>query len=359
MKARNRRCSTPAEAAGTRWTRSPRALRSPPRTNVNDLDAGVTVQIASATITYFLPGTAATPPSPSKAWLVLSGSGLPYAAQSGSNAGSNEDYQKTLPPSDFTLTLPGAKPVPAMLAGQRGPDDESGDSGSWGLMAGDYYWEVPAGTRAGTLNVHLPAELAAQPGYYGGHWGLVTEVRVEGKVPSTQVAFAPLAYQAPTNGGTNPPPWAPNAGSGSAPCTGHLKTASTKLVARAGSGSGTLFVLIGVIVVLLAVLGAIGYRGFGRRRIAPALARVAASPAERTAQQRGRPPTWPLFSAPPLAQKVPRLVAGPRDPPKLFRLTLRSWPGSRSLPHHRQRGRRSYRCRRSPRRCQTGLSRCR
>lgn len=251
---------------------------------VNDLDAGVTVQITSATLTYFLPGTAATPPSPSKAWLVLFGAALPYnAAPGGPNDDSNEDYQKTLPPSDFTLTLPGAKPMAAMLTGQGGPDDESGNSGGWGLFGGDYYWDVPAGARAATLDIHLPAELAAQPGYYGDHWGSVTEVPVEGKIPSTQVAFAPVPYQAPPSGATNPPPWAPNPGGGSVPSPGHQKTASGKLVARASSGGGTLFVLVGAIVVLLAVLGAIAFRGFGRRRVLPALARATASPAERAA----------------------------------------------------------------------------
>ena len=63
----------------------------------------------------------------------------------------------------------------------------------------------------------------------------------------------------------------------------HTETASGKLVARASSGGGTLFVLVGAIVVLLAVLGAIAFRGFGRRRVLPALAPATASPAERAA----------------------------------------------------------------------------
>jgi hypothetical protein len=322
--------------------------------SVNDLNAGVTVDISSVALTCFLPGSPATPPSPSKAWLVLSGSALPYAAQNGSNAGSNEDYQKTLPPSDFTLTLPGGKPTPAMLSGQGGPDDESGNTGGWGLMGGDYYWEVPGDMRSATLKVHLPAELLAQPGYYGGHWGSVTEVQVEGNIPSTLVAFAPVAYKPPASGGTNPPPSAANPAANPEPGAGPLKTASTKLVGRASSVSGTLFVFIGLVVVLLAVLGVIGYRGHGRRRIVPALARITASPADRTAADVAAFLPSPVAAGPQPARETAEPTESPsRDPQQ----QSRRCPPSRC--HHRPHGQRSYRCRRSPHGCQKGPSRCR
>jgi len=99
--------------------------------DVNQVNAGFTMEISSATLTFFLPGTAATPASPSKAWLIFPGSALPYQNQRNTNDGSNEHYQQTPPLSDFTITLPGGKPTPAVLTGQGGPDDESGDNGGW------------------------------------------------------------------------------------------------------------------------------------------------------------------------------------------------------------------------------------
>ena len=42
------------------------------------------------------------------------------------------NYLNTLPPSDLTLTIPGQAPMPAMLGGQGGADDESGQNGGWG-----------------------------------------------------------------------------------------------------------------------------------------------------------------------------------------------------------------------------------
>ena len=112
--------------------------------NLNNVAGAVAVDIGSVALTYFLPGSGQTPPNPAQAWLVLRSSALPVRSTTGPNAGSNEDYQRALPPSDLTLALAGRKPQPAMLSGQGGPDDESGDNGGWGLFAGDYYWRVPA-----------------------------------------------------------------------------------------------------------------------------------------------------------------------------------------------------------------------
>lgn len=56
--------------------------------------------------------------------------------------------------------------------------------------------------------MHLPAELAAAAGYYGDHWGSLTEVPVEGAVPPVHLSF-PRPYEAPAVQGVDPPAWAP------------------------------------------------------------------------------------------------------------------------------------------------------
>ena len=65
---------------------------------------------------------------------MMSGSALP----AGGAEGHQLQYQATLPGSAITLTLPGGKPLPAMLADQGGPNDEGGDNGRGGLFGGSY-----------------------------------------------------------------------------------------------------------------------------------------------------------------------------------------------------------------------------
>jgi len=163
--------------------------------------------LTSATLTYFLPSTGATPASPSKAWVVLSGSALPNLAPDdpGGISDTPIDYLKTLPGGDFTLTIPGQTPMPAMLSGQGGPDDESGNNAGWGLFGGDYYWQVPASLVSATLTVNLPAQLLAQGN------GSPLELPVAGQVPAVHLGFAPPSALPPITG-TNPPAWAPNPG---------------------------------------------------------------------------------------------------------------------------------------------------
>ncbi len=181
-------------------------LKTPDTTN--NLDGSVAFTISSLELTYFLPGTGQTPAKASDAWLVLHGSALPQSPSSGANPGSNEDYQQTLPASDFTLHTPGGKAQPAHLAGQGTADDESGASGGYGLLGGDYYWEVPASLRSAMVSVHLPTHLLAQPGFYGDHWGSFTNVPLQGTVPAVTVNF-PAPYTPPVPTGPVLPAWAP------------------------------------------------------------------------------------------------------------------------------------------------------
>ena len=245
----------------------------------------VEVTLASLTRTYFLPGTSATPGDPSKAWLVLSGSAMPNLAPDdpGGESAFTLEFLKTLPGTDLTLTLPHAKPLAAMLTGQGGADDESGQNAGWGLFGGDYYWEVPAGLQGATLTVHLPADLLAQSSYVGSP----LEVPVQGSVPPVQVAFAP-GYKAPAVAGPNPPPWAPKPAVSATPTTSggphtRLATSSPKLVARAARASSGAPVFVGVVVVLLVALMSAGYYYLRRRRLVPSLAALTATPAEKRA----------------------------------------------------------------------------
>ena len=165
-----------------------------------DTDSRIEATLTSATLTYFLPSTGATPASPAKAWVVLSGSALPnLAPDPGGVAENGINYLQTLPGSDLTLTLPGQAPMPAMLSGQGGPDDESGQEAGWGLFGGDYYWQVPAGIVAATLKLNLPAHLLAEDAF-PDHSPL--EVPVQGQVPPVHVAFAPPSALAPIVGRT-------------------------------------------------------------------------------------------------------------------------------------------------------------
>jgi hypothetical protein len=244
--------------------------------------------LTSATLTYFLPSTGATPASPSKAWIVLAGSAVPDLAPDTPSGISDMgiDYLKTLPGSDLTLTFPGQAPIPAMLSGQGGADDESGANGAdggWGLFGGDYYWQVPAGIVSATLRVNLPAQLLA----VGNDNGSPLEVPVDGQVPTVHLGFAPPSRLPPITG-TNPAAWAPSPGAtqpvaagrvGSPQGGGH--STATAVVGR-GRSSSSGFVLSVIVVALLAV-AAVAF--LTRRRLVPALGRLLQSPAQRRAAE--------------------------------------------------------------------------
>lgn len=242
--------------------------------------------LTSATLTYFLPSTGATPASPSKAWVVLSGSALPNNDAPAVADGLDNtplSYLNTLPSSDLTLTIPGRAPMPAMLSGQGGADDESGQNGGWGLFGGDYYWQVPAGLVSATLKLNLPAQLMAQ----AEDGGSPLEVPMDGQVPAVHVAFAPPAALPPV-ASSDPPAWDANPASnqpvtagraGSLQGGGH-NTASARVGSTSGGGSSSSGLVLLVVVVLIAVV-AVAF--LARRRLVPALTGLAASPAEKRA----------------------------------------------------------------------------
>ena len=244
--------------------------------------------LTSATLTYFLPSTGATPASSSKAWVVLAGSAVPDLAPDdpGGESEMGIDYLKTLPGSDLTLSLPGQAPIPAMLTGQGGADDESGENGAdggWGLLGGDYYWQVPAGIVSATLRVDLPPQLLA----VANNNGSPLEVPVEGEVPPVHIAFAPPVALSPITG-ANPPPWAPNpaitqpvtAGRvGSAKDGGH-NTASAPVNPSGGGGSSNDLLAR---LVAVALVGMLCLALVSRRRLLVALSGLTASPAQKRA----------------------------------------------------------------------------
>ena len=240
--------------------------------------AYVSVDITSAKLTYFLPGTAEAPPRPSEAWLVISGTAMP----SGPNGyGLVLDYDQTLPGAAFTLTLPKQKPLPAEVGGKGGPADESS---SGGLFAGYYYWAVPATMTTAVVQLHMPAELLAQPVYDDGLGAASNtsehEVPVRGAVPPVDVAFAPGSYTPPAPSSPGPAAWAPKLVSArtSAGPSGD-KVAAPALQAKGPGGPGALLWVL--VVALLGVLAASVV--FGRRRLVALFATITATPAEKRA----------------------------------------------------------------------------
>jgi len=241
--------------------------------------------LTSATLTYFLPSTGATPASPSKAWVVLSGSALPNNDAPAVADGLDNtplSYLNTLPSSDLTLTIPGRAPMPAMLSGQGGADDESGQNGGWGLFGGDYYWQVPAGLVSATLKLNLPAQLMAE----AQDGGSPLEVPMDGQVPAVHVAFAAPAALPPV-ASSDPPAWDANpatgqpvtAGRAGSPQAGH-NTASGPVGGRSGGGSSSSGLVLLVVVALIAV-AVVAF--LTRRKLVPALTSLTASPAEKRA----------------------------------------------------------------------------
>ena len=261
-------------------TRGITSVPTPDNSSVDDVPGSVVnFDITAATLTYFLPGTDATPANPAKAWLVMSGSALP----AGGADGHQLQYQATLPASAITLTLPGKKPLPAMLTGQGGPDNEGGDYGRGGLFGGNYYWEVPATVTSGTIRIALPGDLAARAGYYGDQFGAVHDVPVQGSVPPVNVAFAPL-YAPPVVSGPNPPAWVPKSATVLPVRTrAGSQVASANDKSAGGTGGSKTAVLFAITIVAAAVIAAGALFGLKRRALVPALAGRFQSPARRRA----------------------------------------------------------------------------
>jgi hypothetical protein len=259
-------------------TRGITSVPTPDNSPVDDVPGSVVnFDITAAMLTYFLPGTEATPANPAKEWLVMSGSALP----AGGADGHQLQYQATLPGSAITLTLPGKKPAPAMLTGQGSPADEGGDNGRGGLFGGSYYWEVPATVSSGIIRIALPAELSARAGYYGDQFGAVHDVPVQGSVPPVNVAFAPV-YAPPRLTGPNPPAWAPKPAAVPTVRTkaaGHLASAVDKSGGTAGRSSTVTLFAIAVVAAALVAAGALF--ALKRRQLVPALAGLLQTPAQR------------------------------------------------------------------------------
>lgn len=108
----------------------------------------------SASLGYAPPGTQAKA-GPSEAWLVVRGSTAPFFSTAQDVMSMDIAYTRPLSGSDVTLTLPGGHPVAAKVTG--------GSRAGHALFDGDYYWQVPATTRSGTLDMELPPLVATTP----------------------------------------------------------------------------------------------------------------------------------------------------------------------------------------------------
>ena len=144
----------------------------------------------SASLTYFLPGTGAVPPTFSSAWLVVTGSTLPYFVGPGAGSpGFSYRYTRPLTGKDVILALPGRPPVAAEITAASGPGG--------GLFAGIYYWPVPASTQVATLRVSLPPVAPSGPGP-----SIPTGWRAVASARPVQVNFS-STYEAPPSTGAN------------------------------------------------------------------------------------------------------------------------------------------------------------
>ncbi len=161
----------------------------------------------SASLTYFLPSTGAVPATSSSAWLVVTGTVLPYFVGSGAgDPGFSYGYTRPLRGPDVTLALPRRAPVAARTTGA---------SVSGQLFAGSYYWQVPAGTQVATLRLSLPPVAPSGPGP-----SIPTGWRATASAGPVQMNFS-SAYQAPpstaatsagTSSNTSPNQTSPSSG---------------------------------------------------------------------------------------------------------------------------------------------------
>ncbi len=205
--------------------------------------AEIDVTVSSGVLTWFGPaGTSDYPPGPGDAWLVLNASSQAHPL-SVLPVGFQLNYLSTLSGSQVTLTIPGvANPLPASIAGQGGPSDEStNDSGFFG---GVYYWQVPADLSTATVTV-TPGTITAEDNYLGSPQTV--------KVPGSAVfdlSFGSL-YQPPPAPASPPP----DASASQADVPARTPVASARTAGRSTGTSGPLDAgLIGA--GLLAVAGA-------------------------------------------------------------------------------------------------------
>ena len=151
------------------------------------------VMLLSTTLTYFLPGTGATPGGPSEAWLVVKGTTFPFYTTA-SQGLPHLAYARALRAGEITLALPDGKPVAAKLAPHaRAAKGE--------LFGGYYYWRVPASTQAATLKITLPPLVATDPAT-----GARLEFRAKLRATLVSLDF-PAPEQPPSPLAGNPPPY--------------------------------------------------------------------------------------------------------------------------------------------------------
>ena len=117
--------------------------------------------LISAALTYFLPGSNATPSGASRAWLVLKGWAFGFFPSPEPGA-PGFSYARPMTGRDVTLVLPGGTAVAAKRA--------SGQTG--GLFDGTYYWQVPATMTQATVKMSLPPLTPSGPGSTRCHRGL-------------------------------------------------------------------------------------------------------------------------------------------------------------------------------------------
>ena len=111
------------------------------------LETATQVLNISASLTYFLPSTHATPGGPREAWLVVRGGTFPFYT-SASQGLPDLAYTRPLRGSDLVLTMPGSKPTVAKVTA-------SSPASHGALFDGDYYWRVPASIELGAAVLHI------------------------------------------------------------------------------------------------------------------------------------------------------------------------------------------------------------
>jgi len=208
--------------------------------------------LISVHLTYFLPGSNEIPAGPSKAWLVLQGSTIPYFASTEQGV-PGFSYSRPMAGSDVSLTIRGGPSLAAKTAGSQ----------SAGLFDSAYYWQVPAALTQATIKMSLPplapsgpGSVAAAPAFSATASAAPLQVSFPGAEPVLAPTSQPLGT-AGTNASALPGP-VPTSG-GAAPggvaapaATGRRGADATRGAGRHASAPVTwwLFVLAFLAVVL-------------------------------------------------------------------------------------------------------------
>ena len=259
---------------------------STPDPNENAADAALDVTLSEADITWFGPGGARdNPPTTDQAWLVLDATSSPKQIQPVPVA---LDYLSTLAPSQVTLTLPGSPtPLPAKLAGQGGPSDQSAKHA--GIFGGIYYWQVPASLTSATVTI-APDTIRAENAWLGAPQTI--QVR--------DTAVFPLSFPDPYTPAPPPPSPPPDATA--------LATSAWPAAAHTGGGFPAV-PLGGALLLLLLLLAAAGLIVQKRRgTLAPSARTIPA------ATHLG-PSSASAIALPPAPVSVPSTDADPAHPP--------------------------------------------